>query len=74
MAKTHNLTGQMVRYTEPSGKASFECVWKKLAGLALSKKYLAGDWTNHLSITTPLAASPSSQDADWSKPLWFRVK
>lgn len=31
----------MVCYKEPSGKLSLESVWKR---------YLAGDWMNHLSI------------------------
>ena len=44
----YNLMHQMVCYTEPSEKSSLETVWKRAGTF---KKYLAGDWMNHLSIT-----------------------
>ena len=43
-----HLTCQMVCYTEPSEKLSLETVWERAGTF---KKYLAGDWMNHLSIT-----------------------
>ena len=46
-----NLMRQMVCYTEPSEKSSMETVWKRAGTF---KKYLAGDWMNHLSITVLL--------------------
>ena len=42
-----NLTRQMVCYTEPSEKLSLETVWKRAGTF---RKYMAGDWMNHLSI------------------------
>ena len=42
-----NLMHQMVCYTEQSKKLSMETVWKRTDTF---KKYLAGDWMNHLSI------------------------
>ena len=38
----------MVCYTKLPGKEPLETVWKRAGTF---KKYLAGDWTNHLSIT-----------------------
>ena len=60
----------MVCYKEPSEKLAIETVWKR-AGTC--KKYLAGDWMNHLSISV-LTCEVAVFVTLGPNHQWFRYK
>ena len=60
-----NPACQMVCYTELPGKEPLETVWKRAGAF---KKYLAGDWTNHLSVTVCHRLTSTNQNGSRRAP------